>query len=193
MRRPKFHFIRAVSGAPFFVASLLGLIVVAGQLRMGAVVAENATSPALPPQQPDSASHEALDTRTPLPLTAMMAEHQKRNMRDHLAAVQAVVAALGADDMRAVEKAARRIGYSDSMAQMCQHMGAAAPGFTEMALAFHRTADTIADAAQRGNRKAATEALAATLHACVGCHASYRQQIVDQATWQRLTTGPERR
>jgi hypothetical protein len=121
----------------------------------------------------------------------MMAEHQKRNMRDHLAAVQEIVAAFAADDMSAVEKAARRIGYSDTMAQMCQHMGAGAPGFTEVALAFHRTADTIADAAQRGDRKAATAALAATLRTCVGCHATYRQQVVDEVTWQRLTTGPD--
>jgi hypothetical protein len=193
MRRLEFHFIRAVSGATFCVASLLGLILMVGQLRMGAVVAEDATSQARPSQRPDAASHDVLDTRTPLPLTAMMAEHQKRNMRDHLAAIQEIVAALAADEMSAVEKAARRIGYSDTMAQMCQHMGAAAPGFADMALAFHRTADTIGDAAQRGDRNAATGALAATLHTCVGCHASYRQQIVDQATWQRLTTGPERR
>jgi cytochrome c556 len=136
-------------------------------------------------------NHEALDTRTPLPLTAMMAEHQKRNMRDHLAAIQEIVAALAADDMSAVEKAARRIGYSATMAQMCQHMGAAAPGFTDVALAFHRTADTIADAAQRGDRKAVTGALAATLGTCVGCHATYQQQVVDETTWQRLTTEPQ--
>ena len=48
---------------------------------------------------------------------AMMAEHQKRHMRDHLAALQEIVAALAADDMSAVEKAARRIGYSNSMVQ----------------------------------------------------------------------------
>jgi len=121
----------------------------------------------------------------------MMAEHQKRNMRDHLAAIQEIVAGLATDDMSAVEKAARRIGYSDTMAQMCQHMGAAAPGFTDATLAFHRTADTIADAAQRGDRKAATAALAATLRTCVGCHAAYQQQVVDDLTWQRLTTGPD--
>jgi len=169
---------------------LVAFIAVTGQLGVPAVAAEDATTSALPSQRPDTASHEALDTRTPLPLTAMMAEHQKRNMRDHLAAVQEIVAAFGADDMAAAQKAARRIGYSDTMAQMCQHMGAGASGFTDMALAFHRTADTIADAAQRGDRKAATAALATTLVACVGCHAMYRQQVVDEPTWQRLTTEP---
>jgi DNA-binding GntR family transcriptional regulator len=133
---------------------------------------------------------DEMDTRTPLPLTATMAAHQKTNMRDHLAAVQEIVAALAAGDMPAVREAARRIGYSDAMAQMCRHMGTGAPGFTDMALTFHRTADTIADAAGRGDRQAATAALAATLGTCVGCHAVYRQQVVDETTWQRLTTGP---
>ena len=59
-----------------------------------------------------------------------------------------------------------------------------------MALAFHRTADTVADAAQRGDRKATMVALATTLRTCVGCQATYRQQVVDEATWQRLTAEP---
>jgi hypothetical protein len=162
-----------------------------GYLDTSAVMAEDALS-STPPQMAHEASNDVLDTRAPLPLTAMMAAHQKQNMREHLAAVQEIVAALAADDMSTVEKAARRIGYSDSMAQMCQHMGAGASGFTDLALAFHRTADTIADAAERGDRKAATTALAATLSTCVGCHAVYRQQVVDEATWQRLTNGSAR-
>jgi cytochrome c556 len=160
----------------------------AGYLNVSTVMADNPFSSA-PPHMAHGASNDGLDTRTPLPLTAMMAEHQKQNMRDHLAAVQEIVAALAADDMSAVEKAARRIGYSDGMVQMCQHMGAGAPGFADLALTFHRTADTIADAAQHGDRKAATAALAATLSTCVGCHAAYRQQVVDDATWRRLTDG----
>jgi len=179
---------RIMTNTARMTVCLLGVIAVTGRPQVHAV-AEDAASPA-PLQLPDTGGHEVLDTRTPLPLTAMMAEHQKRNMRDHLAAVQEIVAALAVDDMATVEKAARRIGHSDTMAQMCQHMGAAAPGFTDMALAFHRTADTIADAAQRGNRKAATAALATTLGTCVGCHAMYRQQVVDEPTWQRLTTAP---
>jgi cytochrome c556 len=127
------------------------------------------------------------DTRQPLPLPAAMAAHQKQNMREHLAAVQAVVAAIGHDDMDGVAKAAARLGYSDAMAQMCEHMGAAAPGFTPMALNFHHTADTIGDAARRGDRAGVLSALAQTLQACVGCHAAFRQEVVDEETWKRLT------
>jgi cytochrome c556 len=132
-------------------------------------------------------SMSAGDTRQPLPLPAMMADHQKQNMREHLAAIQAIVAAIGRDDMDAVAKAAGRIGYSEAMGQMCEHMGAAAPGFTPMALSFHHTADTIGDAARRGDRAGVLSALDRTLQACVGCHATYRQQVVDEETWKRLT------
>jgi cytochrome c556 len=129
------------------------------------------------------------DARTPLPLLATMAEHQKRNMRDHLAAVHAIVGAIGRDDMGGVATAARRLGSSDAMVRTCEHMGAAAPGFTAMALDFHRTADGVGEAARRGDRAGVVAALERTLHACVGCHAAYRQDVVDEATWQRLTGG----
>jgi hypothetical protein len=130
---------------------------------------------------------DAMDTRTPVPLLPMMADHQKRNMRDHLLAVQEIVVALAADDFAAVERSAGRIGYSEQMGQMCAHMGAGAPGFTDKALEFHRTADTIAEAARARDRTRVLSALGATLQTCTGCHATFRQQIVDEATWNRIT------
>jgi cytochrome c556 len=132
-------------------------------------------------------STSTAETRQPLPLPAMMAEHQKQNMREHLAAIQAIVAAIGRDDMDAIAKAAARIGYSEPMAQMCEHMGAAAPGFTAMALSFHHTADAIGEAARRGDRAGVLTSLDRTLQTCVGCHATYRQEVVDEKTWERLT------
>ena len=140
-----------------------------------------AGSPA--PHSPPSAS----DTRLPLPLLPHMAEHQRANMRDHLAAIQEILAALTTNNFDAVERAASRIGYSEQMGQMCTHMGAGAPGFTELALNFHHTADTI-DAAARTRDSAATlKAVSVTLQTCVGCHATYRQQIVDAAAWEKIT------
>jgi hypothetical protein len=132
---------------------------------------------------------EPLDQRQPVPLPPMMAQHQKEEMRTHLVAVQQIVAALSRDDFDAITAAAGRIGYSDTMAQMCTHMGAGAPGFTEMALTFHHTADTIGEAARRRDRSAVLAALSNTLQTCTGCHATYRQQVVDEETWQHLTAG----
>jgi hypothetical protein len=138
----------------------------------------------------DSATDTAarMDTRVPVPLLPMMAEHQKAQMRGHLGAVQEIVAALSKNDFVGVEEATKKIGYSDSMAKMCTHMGAGAPGFTPTAIEFHRTADTIGAAAKKKNRAAVLDALNATLNTCVGCHATYKQQIVDEATWAKLTS-----
>ena len=145
-----------------------------------------ATAPA--PSPPAAvALLDSIDTRVPVPLLPMMANHQKQSMRDHLLAVQEIVLAAGRDDFSAVETAAGRIGSSPQMGQMCTHMGAATPGFSEQALAFHRTADTIASAARQHDRAAVWRALGTTLQACTGCHETFRQRVVDQATWSQLT------
>jgi hypothetical protein len=81
------------------------------------------------------------DSRRPLRLLPMMAEHQKQNMREHLVAVRDIVNALSASDCAAVEKFAAALGTTPEMARTGNVMGAATPGFSEQALAFHRTAD----------------------------------------------------
>jgi len=157
---------------------------------LGACARESSPASA-PPATPTAAEAlDRMDARAPVPLLPMMANHQKQNMRDHLVAVQEIVAALGSDDYAAVERAASRIGTSDQMTQSCSHMGAAAPGFTEQALAFHQTADRIAQAARDGDRARVASELATTLQACTGCHATWKQQVVDEPTWNRLAGGP---
>lgn len=131
---------------------------------------------------------DGMDTRTPVPLLPMMANHQKQNMRDHLVAVQEIVAALSTDDFPAIEKASGRIGFSEPMGQMCTHMGAGAPGFTEQALSFHHAADRIATAAHARDRGRVMTELGATLQACTSCHATWKQQVVDEPTFQTLTS-----
>ena len=154
-------------------------VVVAAPVPVGA--APTPTSP------PAGDVLDRMDTRTAVPLLPMMANHQKQNMRDHLLAVQEIVAAVATNDFTAVEKAAGRIGFSEQMGQMCTHMGAGAPGFTEQALAFHHTADRIGGAAKKHDRKAVLVELAATLQTCTNCHAAWKQQVVDEPTWNRLT------
>lgn len=60
---------------------------------------------------------EHMDKRKPVPLSPKMANHQKQNMREHLEAVQAIVSGPGRDDFSTVEKAAKKIGYSEEMKQ----------------------------------------------------------------------------
>ncbi len=132
-----------------------------------------------------------MDSRRALPLLPMMANHQKQNMREHLVAVQEIIAAVASGDFAAAEHAAGRIGYSEPMGRMCTHMGAAAPGFTEQALTFHRTADSIVVAARQHNREGVLRALSNTLTTCTACHAVWKQEVVDDATWSRATGGDD--
>ncbi len=126
----------------------------------------------------------SLDHRQPVPLQPTMAWHQKQNMMGHLLAIQEITDSLAREDWDGVATAAHRIGQSPQMQQMCEHMGAGAPGFTEMALEFHRRADTIAEAATARDLGSVLRATAATLQSCTSCHSTFRQEIVDFATWQ---------
>jgi hypothetical protein len=133
------------------------------------------------------AALDEMDTRTPVPLLPMMANHQKQNMRDHLVAVQEIVQGLATNDFDAIEKAAKRIGYSDEMGQMCTHMGAGAPGFTEQSIRFHHTADRIAEAARSKERAKVLGELGTTLQTCTACHAVWKQRVVDDLAWRQVT------
>jgi hypothetical protein len=143
-------------------------------------------APPPPPPNP-SAVLAQMDQRKPVPLLPMMANHQKQNMREHLVAVEEIVSALALDDFAAVEKAVGRIGFSEQMGMMCTHMGAGAPGFTEEALAFHHTADGIAVAARAKDKGRVLTELSATLKTCTACHATWKQQVVDEQSWKTLT------
>lgn len=153
------------------------------------VTASSAGQESGTPTSDQSHAPVAKDVRKPMPVLPSLAAHQKSDMRNYLAAVQDIIAALMRDDFTGVANAAARIGYSDAAAQTCRHMGEATPGFADAAIKFHRTADEIGDAAHRADRTAVLEALGHTLKTCVDCHASYRQEVVDPTTWQRLIGG----
>ena len=156
---------------------------------MGACTPETSSAPEMPASAAETL--DRIDLRTPLPMLPMMAKRQKENMRDHLLVVQEIIAALVSDDFAAIERAAQRIGFSEDTRQMCTRMGAAAPGFTEQALAFHHGVDRVAVAAHARDRVGVLEQLSATLGICTACHSTWKQQVVDEATWERLaSTGP---
>ena len=167
----------------------LGLLLLTIASCQRATAPAHSPVPATPPVTPSSAETalEQLDARVPVPLLPHMAQHQKENMREHLLAVQDIALAAGRNDFVAIEQASARLGLSPGMERMCHHLGQGAPGFTEQALAFHRSADDIASAARKRNSVAVMHALGATLQLCTGCHAAFRQKVVDEATWTRLT------
>jgi hypothetical protein len=129
----------------------------------------------------------AMDHRTPVPLQPMMAWHQKQNMMDHLVAIQLITDGLAREDWQAIIDASLRIESSPQMQQMCQHMGAGAPGFTELALEFHSRADGIGQAAREQDARSVLEATSNTLQACTNCHATYRQDVISADSWQERT------
>src|SRR5690554_245252 len=129
----------------------------------------------------------AMDPRQPVPLPPMMAWHQKQNMMEHLVAIQRITDALARQDWEGVAAGSALIESSPQMQQMCEHMGAGADGFTELALDFHRRADAIGAAARAQDGTAVLLATANTLESCTSCHATYKQDVVDAATWQIRT------
>ena len=174
------------------VACCLGLAATSACQR--AAPTESTTAPAstprpvAPPACEASNALERMDARVPVPLLPMMANHQKESMRDHLLAVEEIVLAVGHDDYGAIEHAVSRMGFTPQMGRMCTHMGAGAPGFTEQAIAFHHTADSIGTAAKKRDRTGVMKALGSTLQMCTGCHQTFRQRVVDDATWTTLTS-----
>lgn len=163
-------------------AQLVILIIAAGLgfEGFGAETKQSKTkaAPSLGDQAAGLLELNVLDKRKPVPLSPMMALHQKEDMRKHLEVVQAIVEGLAAEDFKAVELAAKKIGFNEKEAQKCSDMGAGAPGFTEMAIAFHKTADTIVEAARLKDKKATLRALNKTLQTCTSCHSTYRQEVV---------------
>lgn len=141
-----------------------------------------------PAADPVRAQTAALDDRTPLPLTAKMAAHQRSMMREHLAAVQAITAALPAGDWATAGTAAASLGTSPGNTMMCEHLGAGAPDFTETGLAFHTTADGLVAAVKLHDQASTLRALGDTLSACTGCHARFRQEVLSEAEYT-LATG----
>jgi len=139
----------------------------------------------------DTHASAPTENRRPLPLLQMMADHQKQMMRDHLGAVQEIVTALAADDFEAVERAAGSLGYSDEVGRICRRFGAASPAFADQALSFHHTADRIAMAARARSHQHVLDELSTTLQACKACHSAWRQQVVDEPTWNRMTAMPQ--
>jgi hypothetical protein len=148
------------------------------------------TSQPTPPLTGDCAPLEelaAMDNRISVPLQPMMAWHQKQNMMEHLVAIQLITDGLAREDWQAIGDAATQIGSSPQMQQMCQHMGAGAPGFTELALEFHSRADGIGRAARERDARGVLEATSSTLQACTSCHLTYRQEVVSADAWQERT------
>jgi len=109
-----------------------------------------------------------------------MREHMLANMRDHLAALSEIQAALAAGRYeQAADVAEQRLGMSSLERHGASHMAAYMPqAMQDIGTNMHRAASRFARAAQESavaNEPArALSALAALTQQCVACHASFK-------------------
>jgi len=123
------------------------------------------------------------DNRELVKLPAMMQQHMLANMRDHLAALDEILAALSAGDNDAAGKIAEdRLGMSSLARHGAEHMAPLMPQtMRETGTGMHRAASRFAIVAQDaelepgpdGQRKV-YGALQAIVQQCNACHQAYR-------------------
>jgi len=114
----------------------------------------------------------AADSRTVLHAPPRLLAHQRQMMRDHLAAVQEVVAAMAAGKYKEGARTAHeRLGLTPEMKHMCYRFG---PAFGAMGVAFHHDGDRLGEVLATGDPQKSLAALQKVLSDCVACHARFR-------------------
>ncbi len=111
---------------------------------------------------------------------ALLLEESERDlvlkeMRDFLAAAQAILAASNRGDMAAVAEAASRVGMGTARDVPVALMAKLPLEFKKLGFDTHGKFDALAlDARQLGDSQHAREQLAELMGNCVACHAAYR-------------------
>ena len=119
---------------------------------------------------------EASEVRTLVTMPAQMQDHMLANMRDHLTAVNEILAHLNAREwQQAADVAEDRLGVSSLKAHGAAHMSGYMPKpMQDIGTGMHRAASRFALRAQEGELAPALASLQEVTAACVACHASYR-------------------
>ena len=116
------------------------------------------------------------DSRQLVELPPMMQQHMLGNMRDHLAAIDEILAHLaGGEFDRAAQVAEQRLGMTSLQSHGAEHMARFMPtGMQAAGTEMHRAASRFALKAEEGDTAAALRALGQVTSACVACHTGYR-------------------
>ena len=120
------------------------------------------------------------DTRVIVHFPEAMRVHTLGNMRDHLATLEQINAALAAAEYdRAADLAEKRLGMTSLDAHGAAHLAAYMPeGMQQIGTRMHRAASRFGIEAQNaavGNDpRPALRALSEVMQQCVACHAAYR-------------------
>lgn len=117
---------------------------------------------------------DSKDTRVQLNVPDMMKEHQKTMMREHLKAVNEIVAGLAANDFELVAQTAhKKLGLTDEMRNMCSMFGN--QEFEKIGLEFHTKADELGNVAKTKDLNKTLLALDTMLKRCNQCHSMFKQ------------------
>ncbi len=120
------------------------------------------------------------DSRVAIEMPAMMQDHMRANMRDHLLAINEIQTLLAAGQYdAAADVAENRIGMSSLVAHGASHMAGFMPqAMQDTGTAMHQAASRFAVISQEaGVTRDLTRALGAlsqVTQQCVACHAGYR-------------------
>lgn len=116
------------------------------------------------------------DARQLVTMPQRMQEHMLGNMRDHLAAVNDILALMSAGELDEAARAAEhRLGMSSLNKHGAAHMAKRMPPqMQNIGTSMHRAASRFALRAQEGDPMPAYQALGEVTAACVACHAGYR-------------------
>jgi antitoxin component HigA of HigAB toxin-antitoxin module len=120
------------------------------------------------------------DSRIAVDMPAMMQDHTRSNMRDHLRAINEIQSLLAAGKYdAAADVAEKRIGMSSLEAHGASHLAGFMPqGMQDIGTAMHQAASRFAVTAQETgvtrDLPRALGALSQITTQCVACHAAYR-------------------
>ncbi len=123
---------------------------------------------------------EPADPRNKIDMPAIMQDHVKQNMRDHLQGLSQIEAALGASQYDNVAGIAeQRLGMSSLQSHGAAYMAPFMPKEmqaigTEMHHAASRFAVSVRNAEVNGDLRPAMTDLSKVSRQCVACHAAYR-------------------
>jgi hypothetical protein len=116
------------------------------------------------------------DPRQLVQFPEMMQQHMMMNMRDHMAAINAILETMAQGQLdEAAEVAETRLGMSSLESHGASHMASFMPeGMRNIGNTMHRAASRFALQAQEGDALIAYAALSEVTAACVACHSAYR-------------------
>jgi hypothetical protein len=131
-------------------------------------------------------THKAEPNPPNLPVTKRMAlnlppaaqEGLKLTMREHLEAIDAIVAALAQEDFaKAATLANEELGFPKHHVAMQREPGATfPPAYHDLAMAHHQAAEALGAVIPTKDLKQILPHLEQTIHACVKCHQAFRLQ-----------------